>query len=248
MNTVGERRFYIHEDSFSALISRHPSIAEPVGRALAAAVASRVVRHHLIDSGEDLGLVDPGTFSGLAARLEQQATARLTDLFHGLVFAPAEPEQHMSTAAVLAPEERVDALCWESGYFTFATGPTAAQIMFEETGSLRALRKAVREDPACATNLNLITGRRSLFPRSDTIGVGPGTLPLYRVAARSDSKGDTLPHSPASEIVNWIESEFATAIEQEPQQDEGAAAHDLLAGAMRGVGEATRSLLRRLHV
>lgn len=174
-----ERRFYIHEESFRDLCADFPEHEEGVLVALGLLVASRMARHHLILNGEELGLARPGTFAPVVEQLDARARTHLTDLFHGLVYSPPGAHTHDETAAVLAPYEAVCAVCWEGGYFTFATGAHAANVMFEETGSLRALRSEVRMTPEMHPDLTMVSGR-CLFPRRPEVGAGRGTRMTYQ--------------------------------------------------------------------
>ncbi len=172
------RRFYVHEYSFSALAASFPRLSLKVFSALSHAVASRIARHHLIDGTHALGLSTNTRFQSIVARLDFAACDSLTLCFRELVRSSTLHEEYGATARLLLDEERVYALCWESGYFTFATDAEAAEIMFEETGSLRALRRHARERPENFRALEIVSGA-SLFPLLPEIGVGPDTLSAY---------------------------------------------------------------------
>ncbi len=75
-----DRRFYIHEYSFSRLISDFPGTRAAALQGLAAAVAARVVRHHSSDGGEELGLVDEGAFSARVKAVDADARQLLGTL------------------------------------------------------------------------------------------------------------------------------------------------------------------------
>ncbi|HYI61040.1 MAG TPA: hypothetical protein VEW93_04465 [Acidimicrobiales bacterium] len=243
MTDTGGRRLYVHEDAFKALITDCPDQREATLRALGLALASRVAGHHLIDAGEAVGLVPDRAFSAEVGTLAAAATAALTELFRGVALSPVDPARYGSTVPLLAPEEAVVAHCWESGYFTFATGDEAARVMFAEVGSLRQLRRALRRDPAIAADLELVSGQHSLFARSGAIGVGPGTRAAYRERSRAEGTG---PPSPA-QAGSALEGIFGTVDETlgtAGSRDGTSAA--LADGAVQAIRTAVTALVHRL--
>lgn len=235
---VSERRFYVHESSIRELCADFPGEEATLFGALGLNVASRIARHHLVINGEELALVPPATFGPSVRRLDSVSSDRLTVALRRLVYAPAEPGHDDETCILLDSTESVVATCWENGYFTFATGPRSARIMFEETGSLRALRVEIRTSPDTHPDLTMISGRR-LFPHSPVLDVGPSTHSAYR---RARTRGARLARS-ALPDVTCIVSE-AEKFFQRP--DVGSVAFKLFREFLRATTDEVRRLFDRL--
>lgn len=231
-----DRRFYVHESSFALLCRHYPDVADGTVRALVLSSASRLAWHHLVLNGEELGLVEPGVLGRRARRLGDAATGSLTSVFRGLVHVPAEDPRHDSVLPLLSADEVVHATCSEAGYFTFATGPESAAVMFAETGSLRALRSESRRRPADHPGLTLVSGRR-LHPYVPELGHGSATR------ARYDSRAASSPGGP---VVLGFDPVAAAldAMGDEPVLD--PVADDLLSLYRRALERPVRRLVARL--
>lgn len=235
---MSERRFYVHEGSLRELCADFPDEEAVLFGALGLNVASRIARHHLVLNGEELALVPPATFGPSVRRLDTASCGRLTVALRRLVYAPVEAIDNDETCSLLGSTESIVATCWENGYFTFATGPLSAGIMFEETGSLRALRVEIRTSPEAHPDLTMISGRR-LFPHSPVLDVGPNTYSAYR---RARIKGTPLAQSalPAATCIVCEAERFF----QRPEC--GSVAFKLLREFRRAATDEVRRLFDRL--
>ena len=234
---MSDRRFYVHEGSFRDLCADFPDQEAVLMSALGFYVASRIARHHLILNGEEIALVPRATFAPSVRELDATACDRLTFALRRLVYAPADPGHNDETRTLLNSSEVVVATCWENGYFTFATGSRAARSMFEETGSLRALRARIRTSPDAHPDLTMISGRR-LFPHSPVLDVGSDTHTAYR-QARTRARPRCSASPDAACIVAYAEEFFASP---EP----GSLAHKLFAEFLRAAGGEVHRLFERL--
>lgn len=208
---MSDRRIYIHEQSFHLLASDFPDIASEVYGALGLGQAARIARHQLVASGEDLGLVRRGTFEPAVAQFERLAHKALTGLFRHVTLAPPERSREAGTVRLLGLDEMVVASCAESGYLTFATGPRSTAAMYEDTGSLRGLRRDIRSNPERFPDLTVINGH-NLFVYDPGISVGPATVPLY-VALRHPSY--VSPASALDSVLDGLRGVLATVADGE---------------------------------
>jgi hypothetical protein len=235
---MADRRFYIHEGSFRDLCNDFPAWQAATVEALALALADRMTYHHLIANGEKLGLVPDGTFTSMVKRLDKEIFAQLSELFHALVFAPADQPRNDEVRPLLARQEQVEATCWEAGYFTFATGKKSSDVMFRETGSLRALRAEVRIAPHLYPDLTIISGRR-LYPFSVTAGLGPGTRRDY-----DELRGQAEPVvSDTNKVVDRVVATLNRSLTEVPAGSvEGVLADRLVEAARTAVGRLAERL------
>lgn len=173
------RRFYVHERSLAALAAEAPDLAPLVRESVALLVVSRVIRHALVDDRNMSGAAEVVEITAFAERARATANRSLTALFQDVVVEDRRPDAFGSTSRLLGADESVIAYCYESGYFTFATGEASACVMFAETGSLHGLRSMIREHPGSERDLTIVSGTTLHAFRGD-VGVGPDTQHLYR--------------------------------------------------------------------
>jgi hypothetical protein len=171
------RRFYVHEGSFTYLATCHPKLRGELSTALAYSAASRVAAHALEEALFLDGHPSSSDMRRGAQLLNVTAAGKLEELFR--CFVHLVPTEFGATRFLLDPEEQVYAWCYESGYFTYATGPAAAVVMYSETGSLRELRSQIRQSPESDSTLQMITGP-SLFLADQAFGTGSGTANHYK--------------------------------------------------------------------
>jgi hypothetical protein len=233
---VRERRFYVHEDAFADLARDFPQLAPALLELLGLALAGRIARHQLVGGGEEIGLVARDTFGPGVHALEDRAHTGLTRLFRQVVFAAPELADADGTQPLLGPAEQICATCAESGYLTFATGPAEADIMYAETGSLRALRRDVRARPGAYPDLTLVSGRK-LFAFTAAIGTGPGTHARYQ-----ESRG---PGSGVEELIEPATARVLQAVDDAFPDGSGGGVEETLLRSFRDT--TTASLSRLLH-
>lgn len=157
-DNVEQRRIYIHQDSYSYLACQSDANAEAVYRALCHARLVRVALHHIIDNGCGLGLIRPNTCVKLSDYIKQSWGVTITIFLRSVVYRSGRGESGTIQPVLTAPEV-VEATCFESGYFTYATGPDAARRMYDDTAPLRQLRRNyARNDQGDDRDLVLIRG------------------------------------------------------------------------------------------
>lgn len=171
------RRFYVHERSFGYLAAAQPIVLDDLGHALGLSAASRAAAQF----ADDLNLMgrddDAARLLGRVDALALAAAAALQDAFQ--LFIQLVPDRFGATEVLLGRHEQVNAWCYEDGYFTYATDEVQADIMYAETGSLKALRSQIRRAPQSEPALQMISGE-ALFLYDRRIGIGPGTAKEYR--------------------------------------------------------------------
>ncbi len=217
----------MHETSLAFLASRMAARGSKLLESLLRAHASRVLYHH-VSTGEDVGLLSAGTADRVAAVAERPALELLTSIFRETLYAPMDPRRYGSTILLLLPSETV-ASCFESGYFTFATGPAAACVMYEDAGSLRAVRSEARNSigTTCAYDgdlpyyeLEVISGK-TLFPAIAGVRRGQGTLRSVRRATREHGPADLTALTDPALTIDEIWSGLITPIRSlTPRQKE----------------------------
>jgi hypothetical protein len=203
------RRFYVHERSFGYLVVAQPSTFADLALALGLSGASRAADQAIEDQVLFGGAASGGVGTKAATEeLHALAAEALRQRFQ--LFVHLVPPRFGATEFLLEEDEQVVAWCYEDGYFTYATGEEAAQVMYSETGSLRDLRTRIRRSPDEDPTLRMVTGD-SLFLVDQSFGSGNGTAKDYRTqAARLLRRGRFHPPAAADEVVATIHDRLST--------------------------------------
>jgi hypothetical protein len=167
------RRIYIHQESFIALARRSEYTANLVFNALGKATVAKILHHHLTQAIE-FGSIDAAKARNALTRASNLFGESLTNALAQIGFQPVEHNSH-DFEPILREGERINACCFEAGYFTFATGDRAADVMYAEKGSMHEERAAIRARKG-PSDLTWINGRR--------LALLDPTLPLGERAAR----------------------------------------------------------------
>ncbi len=165
------RRIYIHQHSFRYLALQSNEVAAEVLAALAAVKAGRLVFHHLVDAGAELGLLSADVASNARRLIRTNLYSRMTTLLRSTGYRSRYPPAFHAFSPVLDETESVVASCAESGYMTYATSAKAAERMYADSVSLAQLSRAAArgEGPADLTIL-----RGSVMAKIDAaVGHGP---------------------------------------------------------------------------
>lgn len=177
LDTPASRRFYVHVASLGFLVAAQPSFFDEVAIALALSGASRALDQVV----QDWAMLTPSgaepALSKSAEILHDLAADALRTAFQCIV--ALVPPRFGATELLLGPTEQVSAWCYEDGYLTYATGESAAAVMYAETGSLRRLRSEIRRSPDFDPGLQIISGN-SLFLFDQRVGTGQGTALAYK--------------------------------------------------------------------
>jgi hypothetical protein len=155
------RRFYVHGESIAEMAATNETWAWLASCAFANASTARVVGHHAQNSIE-LGLMRPEVADRLTNPVKSTRNKQLRDLLKITGHKPNIPYRPEPILPLLLPGEDIEATCWADGYYTFATGPGAAERMFADEVPMRALRRSIGagEGPH---DLTIVSGKLTLL-------------------------------------------------------------------------------------
>jgi hypothetical protein len=173
------RRLYVHDESFRVLTGDPGAEPSEVATSLAGAKAMRVAEHHL-DSAASVGVLDRQTARAAIESLAPALYGPITQLLRATVEF-ASPVRDRGPRSLLGPFEQVVSSCFDSGYWTFATTPLAADRMHADHAPLRGLYAEHRAGTG-PSDLTMIRGPRlrataSVGPVSSRLAV-ESSLPL----------------------------------------------------------------------
>jgi hypothetical protein len=163
---LGEgRRVYIHARSFLWLAAAVPGRAgEVFGPILAASALKRL--HHALQDEAPVLLGPERSQAGAVHRLAAASCGRsLTALLRQLGTTSRHPRRRYGVYPLLGPGEKIEASCFDGGYYTFATTPAAARLMYADSVPMRHLR-ALHGLSDASEELTVVSGRSLVFLRS----------------------------------------------------------------------------------
>ena len=177
------RRIYVHQQALRFLAASDPHLCVRLADSLADVRATKLV-HHQTEMALEIGLVSSEFASALDGLFGWQ---RLTETFRQIVYRPVFPKRPAEALLLLGHEEKVTASCSEAGYYTFATGDLAAELMFADHEPIPELQRALSagEGPA---DLTMLRGR-CLAALDPELGVGHVGR-RYNAAIRRSSVSD----------------------------------------------------------
>jgi hypothetical protein len=165
---VGGRRIYIHSYSLRCLCRHSTDLAGLTTSLLAEVRGAKIIHHHIVDQGVGLGLVRKSVADQLL--LQHGWTEKLSEFFRTLGYRPCFPTRRESFLKLIDQEEKIIASCSVSGYYTFATGTTAAEHMFADEEPVQNLQRNLNRGDG-PTDLTMIRGN-SLAEVDCALGVG----------------------------------------------------------------------------
>lgn len=177
------RRIYIHQQALRFLAASDPHLCVRLADSLADVRATKLI-HHQTEMALELGLVSDEFASALDRLFGWQ---RLTETFRQIVYRPVFPKRPAEALPLLGYEEKITASCSEAGYYTFATGNLAAELMFADHEPIPDLQRALSADGGPA-DLTMLRGR-CLAALDPELGVGHVGR-QYNAAIRRSSLSD----------------------------------------------------------
>lgn len=161
------RRIYIHREALGDMARQDRRQAFATSRALAEIRLAKIVHHHLVDNGVDIGAVRAATANIILPITVGTRQTGVTNFLRDVTYVPKLPWKEDARLPVLSPDEKVVDTCFQDGYYTFATGPGAAERMFEDRVPMPELK------------LSLAAGQ------------GPGDLTIITSKGRMAKTGST---------------------------------------------------------
>jgi len=154
------RRLYIHERSFQQLALGSHGTAWDVYTCLARISVLKTIHHQVRHDGVCLGLIAEGSAESVLEHLRTAWSTRISSWFRRLSVRTRRPRLLPAPGSLLRLGESVVASCYFAGYYTFATGCRAADLMYRDQRGIAELRRrlAARLDPG---ELVLISGQLS---------------------------------------------------------------------------------------
>lgn len=223
------RRIYLHERSLEFLALTDESTAELVSRVDIAVRARKVFHHRITDLGVEFGLVRPRTATSLRVEFDKLVIGDFTDLLRNTGHRPRRPRERDDFYPVLGEGEHIVATCLDAGYLTFATDKQSAEVMYADTGSLKALWNAYMAGTAPA-DLTMIKGEVLALLDKDEERIGAGTAHLHQgLIGRTTLTRERLQDlrsTAASHLVENLESAVVNCQLEDPTADEQKALRD----------------------
>ncbi len=170
------RRLYINEDSLTSLAKQGYEEAQLIYQMAARTVALKAV-HHIHQDSEMLGVSVPESAQLLKEAINSLWSANATQSLRRVAYRPNNPRQRDTIVPVLNQGEAIFASCYFSNYYTFATCPKSAELMFADTNEIATMRQLMR-DTALYDDLTLLYGHCLVLINSDW-GVGSGRAAKY---------------------------------------------------------------------
>lgn len=184
------RRIYVHERSFLQLALASRSAAHTVYTCLALISVLKTIHHQIRHDGVYLGLIAEWPAERVLERLRVSWSHRISRWFHRLrAWARLPGARHKTLVALLHPDEALVASCYFSGYYTFATGYCAADLMYRDRRDIRELRRRLApgswEDDLALISCRLVSEEDELAGRIQRRWQGRGhftrsTLPTLQ--------------------------------------------------------------------
>jgi hypothetical protein len=167
--TSDGRRIYIHKQAFAEVAAREKGAAYRTSHALVGVRLAKIVHHHIVGNGVELGAFRPELAETLVSPTGKHRHQVITNFLGGLTHKPILPWKDMPRQGVLEPGEHIVETCFQDGYYTFATSEAAADRMFADREPMPKLKASIASGNG-PTDLTIITnkGRVELAPQFDT--------------------------------------------------------------------------------
>ncbi len=167
LRVEGGRRIYVHEDSFRHLAFQGKDSAVLVYRMAAQVSLLKIIYHQVLEDGVHLGNVSKRAAERLVGLLEEKWSDAASRTLKELRYVFARVEE--SSEPVLNVDESIAATCYFDRYYTFATGPEAAERMYRDQSSIpEILRKKESgldyQDLVLIRGASLVVGGSSATP------------------------------------------------------------------------------------
>ena len=159
--TIDGRRVYIHKGAFEDVATRSKRSAYDTSRVLAKVRLAKAVHHHLVDNGVELGAVRSEVVDAILPLTVGERSGDVSRYLRRLTYTPKLPWREYPRLPVLLPDEEVADTCYQDGFYTFATGPGAAERMFEDRVPMPELKESIASGKG-PDDLTIITRRGQL--------------------------------------------------------------------------------------
>jgi hypothetical protein len=161
------RRIYIHNYSLRCLARHSVDLAGQITSLLTEVRAAKIIHHHIVGLGVELGLVRESTADQF---FQSEWKEKLSEFFQTLGYRPSFPSRKSLFLRLIEQEEQIIASCSDSGYYTFATGFGASDRMFADDEPIPSLQKSLNRGDG-PPDLTMIRGN-SLALIDDVLGTG----------------------------------------------------------------------------
>lgn len=164
---VAGRRVYIHRDSLRLAGERNAAAGPEIAAAMWSMRVVKLINHRVFDDAEIVGLEPPEAVVRATQSITDAFWPRVTSLLRRSHIVRARNREYGDLA--LGGDETVTGSCFFDGYYTFATGPLAAEEMLADTRAMRDVRTGDGEHGA--TPLAVVRGNRLRCPGNDFLYV-----------------------------------------------------------------------------
>lgn len=207
------RRIYLHNYSLRCLARHSVDLAEQLTSLLAEVRAAKIVHHHVVELGVELGLVREPVADQF---FQSEWKAKLSAFFRSLGYRPSFPADKSLFLRLIDPGEQIIASCSDSGYYTFATGVSASDRMFADDVPIPTLQKSLNRGDGPA-DLTMIRGN-SLAPVDGALGVGAvghqyGSLVLTSFSL-TEAELDAIDETARAGFMEMFQARIALAVGQ----------------------------------
>jgi len=161
-----DRRIYVHDEAFRCGCDRASSEwTDELVPALAACQAWRIAYHH-VSGATEIGMVDQDAARAVLRELRPRLMDVLDRALRNTgVRAINSGREGNRITRMLREDESINATCFDSGYWTFATGSEAAERMYGDHEPLRQLASRVANGDG-PEDLTLLRGNSVCYPCS----------------------------------------------------------------------------------
>lgn len=226
------RRIYVHEQSFADLARQSRPAARLTYTMLIRIAGTRMVRHRVLEDGVMLGLITADRARALTEYIEHAWADAATHGLQAISYAPSRAGGPHGELPLLGDNEHVEGTCYFSNYYTFATGPVAAALMFSDSNSIAEIKARLGVGMGY-DDMTLVSGPRLSLARQ----------------IRDEGAADGEPFE-ANEVQDAVAAEFVESLHALVHQSMGeltATEQPLIDDVESGVLRTFHSRITRVH-